>query len=103
MLFFNHDPLRDPIWQFIGGIISASLGFSGLVLPYLLPGGKNKKERLNAYAALIHQDDSLGCAGSLGLLFLLIIAPGGSAPAEFARQRRFPVFSSLENYTRSLS
>ena len=33
---------------------------------------------------------------------LVFIAPSGPGPAEFARQRRFPVYSSLENYTRSL-
>src|SRR5215469_18787681 len=29
---------------------------------------------------------------------LIFIAPSGPGPAEFARQRRFPVYSSLENY-----
>jgi hypothetical protein len=33
---------------------------------------------------------------------LVFIAPSGPGPAEFARQRRFPVYSSLENYARSL-
>jgi len=33
---------------------------------------------------------------------LVFIAPSGPGPAEFARQRRFPVYSSLENYVRSL-
>ena len=33
---------------------------------------------------------------------LIIVAPGGSAPAEFARQRRFPVYSSKDNFARSL-
>lgn len=33
---------------------------------------------------------------------IVFIAPGGSGPAEFARQRRFPVYSSLESYTRAL-
>src|SRR5262249_49182773 len=33
---------------------------------------------------------------------LVFIAPSGPGPAEFARQRRFPVFSSLENFARSL-
>src|SRR5437588_6667459 len=75
MLFFNHDPLRDPIWQFIGVIISAVLSVSALILPYLLPGGKDKKENLSkAYWALIHHDNSLGCIGSLGLSVFLIVA-----------------------------
>jgi hypothetical protein len=33
---------------------------------------------------------------------LVFIIPGGSGPAEFARQRRFTVYSSLENYTSAL-
>jgi hypothetical protein len=33
---------------------------------------------------------------------LVFIIPGGSGPAEFARQRRFVVYSSLENYTSAL-
>src|SRR5438876_10120852 len=33
---------------------------------------------------------------------LVIIAPHGSSPAEFARQRRFTFFTSLENYGQSL-
>ncbi len=33
---------------------------------------------------------------------IVFIAPGGPGPAEFARQRRFPVYSSLESYARSL-
>lgn len=33
---------------------------------------------------------------------IVFIAPGGSGPAELARQRRFPVFSSLDNYAKSV-
>jgi hypothetical protein len=33
---------------------------------------------------------------------LVFIIPGGSGPAEFARQRRFVVYSSLENYASAL-
>src|SRR5439155_17808217 len=33
---------------------------------------------------------------------LVIVAPQGSSPAEFARQRRFTYFTSLENYGQSL-
>ena len=33
---------------------------------------------------------------------VVFIAPGGPGPAEFARQRRFSVYSSLENYTKAL-
>src|SRR5260370_19304272 len=33
---------------------------------------------------------------------LVIVAPYGSGPAEFARQRRFMYFTSLENYSKSL-
>jgi hypothetical protein len=33
---------------------------------------------------------------------LVIVAPYGSGPAEFARQRRFTCFTSLENYSKSL-
>lgn len=33
---------------------------------------------------------------------LVFIIPGGSGPADFARQRRFVVYSSLENYTSAL-
>ena len=33
---------------------------------------------------------------------IVFIAPGGPGPAEFARQRRFQVYSSLENYTQAL-
>src|SRR5947207_5602552 len=33
---------------------------------------------------------------------LIIVAPQGSSPAEFARQRRFTYFTSLENYGQSL-
>ncbi len=33
---------------------------------------------------------------------LVFIASSGPGPAEFARQRRFPVYSSLESYARSL-
>src|SRR5438034_10139990 len=29
---------------------------------------------------------------------IVLIAPAGPGPAEFARQRRFPVYSSLESY-----
>src|SRR2546422_345760 len=29
---------------------------------------------------------------------IIFVAPSGPGPAEFARQRRFPVYSSLENY-----
>src|SRR5258708_24897738 len=33
---------------------------------------------------------------------LVFVAPGGSAPAEFARQRRFPVYPSLAEYAQTL-
>lgn len=33
---------------------------------------------------------------------VVFVAPSGPGPAEFARQRRFPVYSSLENYAKSL-
>src|SRR5579884_3694378 len=33
---------------------------------------------------------------------LVFIIPGGSGPAEYARQRRFVVYSSLENYASAL-
>lgn len=33
---------------------------------------------------------------------LVIIAPAGPGPAEFARQRRFPVYTSLQNYAEAL-
>ncbi len=33
---------------------------------------------------------------------IIFIASGGPGPAEFARQRRFPVYSSLENYASAL-
>jgi hypothetical protein len=33
---------------------------------------------------------------------IIFVAPGGPGPADFARQRRFPVYSSLENYAKSL-
>ena len=33
---------------------------------------------------------------------LIVVAPSGSAPAEFARQRRFPVYSTKENFAQSL-
>src|SRR6266851_5460071 len=33
---------------------------------------------------------------------IVFVAPGGSGPAELARQRRFPVFSSLDNYAKSV-
>src|SRR5579872_6324714 len=33
---------------------------------------------------------------------LIFIAPAGPGPAEFARQRRFPVYSSLEYFANSL-
>ena len=33
---------------------------------------------------------------------IVFIAPGGPGPAEYARQRRFAVFSSLESYAQSL-
>src|SRR5207249_701862 len=33
---------------------------------------------------------------------LVIIAPHGSSPAEFARQRRFTLFTSLDSYKQSL-
>ncbi|GAC1350324.1 MAG: hypothetical protein NVSMB27_31730 [Ktedonobacteraceae bacterium] len=33
---------------------------------------------------------------------LIIVAPQGSGPADFARQRRFPFFSSIVNYKESL-
>ncbi|HCI79589.1 MAG TPA: hypothetical protein DHW02_07860 [Ktedonobacter sp.] len=33
---------------------------------------------------------------------VVFIVPGGLGPAEFARQRRFSVYSSLENYTKAL-
>src|SRR5579885_2420612 len=33
---------------------------------------------------------------------IVFIAPGGSGPAEFARQRRFAVYSTLESYGRAL-
>src|SRR5437868_11545393 len=32
---------------------------------------------------------------------LVIVASHGSSPAEFARQRHFPLFTSLENYGQS--
>jgi hypothetical protein len=34
---------------------------------------------------------------------IVFIAPGGPGPAEFARQRRFPVYSSLESFTKSIT
>jgi len=33
---------------------------------------------------------------------IVFVAPGSSGPAELARQRRFPVYSSLENYAKSV-
>src|SRR5690242_6656340 len=33
---------------------------------------------------------------------IVFVAPSGPGPAEFARQRRFPVYSSLESYARAL-
>jgi len=33
---------------------------------------------------------------------IIFVAPRGPGPAEFARQRRFPVYSSLENYAEAL-
>ncbi len=33
---------------------------------------------------------------------IVFVAPPGSDPADYARQRRFPVYSSLDNYIRSL-
>jgi len=33
---------------------------------------------------------------------IVFVSPSGPGPAEFARQRRFPVYSSLENYARAL-
>src|SRR5712692_2576594 len=33
---------------------------------------------------------------------IVFVAPSGPGPAEFARQRRFPVYSSLESYGRAL-
>src|SRR5947199_3977869 len=33
---------------------------------------------------------------------LVVVAPYGSSPAEFARQRQFSLFTSLENYGQSL-
>src|SRR5436309_6365855 len=33
---------------------------------------------------------------------IVFVASGGPGPAEFARQRRFPVYSSLESYARAL-
>src|SRR5438876_8731371 len=33
---------------------------------------------------------------------IVFIAPSGPGPAEFARQRRFPVYSSLESFSQSL-
>lgn len=34
---------------------------------------------------------------------IVFVAPNGSGPAEFARQRRFPVYSSLESYSQSFN
>jgi VCBS repeat-containing protein len=34
---------------------------------------------------------------------IVLIAPAGPGPAEFARQRRFPVYSSLESYANALN
>src|SRR5438046_2119894 len=34
---------------------------------------------------------------------IVFIAPSGPGPAEFARQRRFPVYSSLESFSQSIS
>ncbi len=73
MHWSNSDPLRDPVWQFVGVVVSIILGVVGMVLPYLIPIGKNKKENLSAaYRALLQRDRHLGFAGSLGLMFLLI-------------------------------
>jgi hypothetical protein len=33
---------------------------------------------------------------------IIFIAPNGSGPADFARQRRFPVYSSLESFSQSI-
>src|SRR5947207_12278182 len=33
---------------------------------------------------------------------LVFVVPPGATPAEFARQRRFPVYSSLESYAQAL-
>lgn len=74
MLFFNHDALRDPIWQFFGVIISLFFGVLGLLLPYLLRSEDEQQKLRRAYLALLQQDNSLGCMGSIGLLFFLIAA-----------------------------
>ncbi len=74
MLIFNHDALRDPIWQFFGVIISLFFGVLGLLLPYLLRSEDEQQKLRRAYLALVQQDNSLGCMGSIGLLFFLAAA-----------------------------
>jgi hypothetical protein len=72
MLFFSHDALRDPIWQFLGVIISTVLSAVGLFLPYFVRNRGEQEKLQSAYKALFLQDNSLGCAGFIGLLVLLI-------------------------------
>lgn len=74
MLIFNHDALRDPIWQFFSVIISLFFGVLGLLLPYLLRSEDEQQKLRRAYLALVQQDNSLGCMGSIGLLFFLAAA-----------------------------
>lgn len=75
MHIFLGDPLRDPIWQFLGVVVSIILGVTGLLLPYVIPAGKSKEEKLKlTYYAIIRSDPSLGCSGLLFLFVLLIAA-----------------------------
>ena len=67
MHFFNGDPWRDSIWQFISVIVSVILWVLGLVLPQML-FGKKEGEHVSAYKALLLPDAPLGCGGLLMLL-----------------------------------
>src|SRR5258708_6563739 len=49
-----------------------------------------------------HDFDGLKTMGRGLQAQLVFVAPAGSAPAEFARQRRFPVYPSLAEYAQTL-
>ncbi len=58
-------------------------------------------EQNKAFQRSVDFDGLKGLRGSMKAQ-IVFVAPPGSGPAEFARQRRFPVYSSLESYARSL-
>src|SRR6266568_7033153 len=86
-------PQDDRVGVLTAIVVQAQLGRKQVVL--VLPEEDNK-----AFQTPVDFDGLKNIRRDLKIE-LVVIAPNGSGPAELARLRRFPVYSSLESFARS--